>query len=523
MFNRDGRFICAFADTPALRCVRRRAALFAAFALIASLVQTAAAQSRVEAIRFWSFGDVTRVAIQTQGEYKLASDQIPNPNRLYFDLSGLRPPTNAHRGVQRIPVNDQRVKEIRVAEVSPGKTRIVFDLEGPADVVSSQLVNPDRLMIEIRPRNGDVMPSALAHSVTRAQTVDLSCSDPAKDGCSTDFGNVADPLLPPSNTHPLPNPEPSSVTPAIPPIVGTPVNAENAQTNLSDNGVANAQIASREGAAAVVNSRDLGNASPAKAERSGDRSLVRVFGLKLDRVVIDAGHGGHDTGTIGPNGLMEKDLVLDVALRLGKLIHKELGAEVIYTRSGDVFIPLEERTKIANEEKADLFISIHANSSPESSATGVETYYFNLTSDKRGLDLASRENAASTSSISDLNDLLHKAVLQAKLEESREFAQCVQGSLWSASRRLNSLSKDRGVRQAPFVVLIGATMPSILAEVGFVSNPHDARLLMKNDQRQRIAEALFKGISQYANTLSHTQLARTGSRSAKTDARGAAQ
>jgi N-acetylmuramoyl-L-alanine amidase len=237
-------------------------------------------------------------------------------------------------------------------------------------------------------------------------------------------------------------------------------------------------------------------------------------------VVIDAGHGGHDTGTIGPHGLMEKDLVLDVALRLGKLITKQLGADVVYTRSDDVFIPLEERTKIANDDKADLFISIHANSSPEKSATGVETYYFNLTSDKRGLDLASRENATSVSSISDLNDLLHEAVLQTKLEESREFAQKVQTSLWTASRRLNSKSKDRGVRQAPFVVLIGATMPSILAEIGFVSNPHDERLLRRNDQRQRIAEALFKGISQYANTLSHTQLARAASTGTKAGAGG---
>ncbi len=139
----------------------------------------------------------------------------------------------------------------------------------------------------------------------------------------------------------------------------------------------------------------------------------------------------------------------------------------------------------------------------------METYYFNLTSDKSGLDLATRENATSTSSISDLNDLLHKAVLQNKLEESREFAQKVQTALWASSVHMNRQSRDRGVRQAPFVVLIGATMPSILAEIGFVSNPHDERLMKRNDQRQKIAEALYRGISQYANTLSHVQMART--------------
>jgi N-acetylmuramoyl-L-alanine amidase len=249
----------------------------------------------------------------------------------------------------------------------------------------------------------------------------------------------------------------------------------------------------------------------AKSDSSGDRSLVRVFGLKLGRVVIDAGHGGHDSGSVGPNGLMEKDLVLDVALRLGALITKQLGADVVYTRSSDVFIPLEERTKIANEQKADLFISVHANSSAEPAASGVETYYFNLTSDKGGLDLATRENASAGSSISDLNDLLHRAVLQTKMEESREFAQKVQASLIANSAKGAVKARDRGVRQAPFVVLIGATMPSILAEIGFVSNPRDEKLLRRPDARQHIAEALMKGVSQYANSLSHTQIARAGS------------
>ncbi len=234
-----------------------------------------------------------------------------------------------------------------------------------------------------------------------------------------------------------------------------------------------------------------------------------MFGLKLGRVVIDAGHGGHDTGTIGPNGLMEKELVLDVALRLGKLVTEQLGTEVVYTRPDDTFIPLEDRTKIANREKADLFISIHANSSPESSATGVETYFFNFNSDKSGLELATRENATSTSSISDLNDLLHKAVMKAKLEESRAFAEQVQKSLWASSVKMNTRSRDRGVRQAPFVVLIGATMPSILAEIGFVSNPHDEKLLRRTQQRQAIAEALLKGVLSYANSLSHVQMARS--------------
>jgi N-acetylmuramoyl-L-alanine amidase len=432
--------------------------------------------ARVQAIRFWSFGDVTRVAIQTDGEYKLQSDQIENPPRVYFDLTGLRPPAAAHRGMETIQVGDHRVKQIRVAEVSPGRTRIVFDLEGPADIVSSQLVNPDRLMIEVRPKGVQPSGISIAHSTMGSRRVDLS--DPPA------------PKTDPAPVQPIETKSTAALVQTLPP---------------PHTAAATAAAASKS----VPRTREVEIASPAKSESDGDRSLVRVFGLKLGKVVIDAGHGGHDTGTIGRNGLMEKDLVLDVALRLGKLITQKLGAEVVYTRSSDVFIPLEERTKIADAEKADLFISIHANSSPDAAATGVETYYFNLTSDKSGLDLATRENATSTSSISDLNDLLHKAVLQNKLEESREFAQKVQTALWTSSVRMNRQSRDRGVRQAPFVVLIGATMPSILAEIGFVSNPHDERLMKRNDQRQKIAEALFRGISQYANTLSHVQMART--------------
>ncbi len=488
----------------------------------ASFGQSSSA-ARVQAIRFWSFGDVTRVAIETEGDYKLFSDQIEKPPRIYFDLTGLRPPTTAHHGSQTIEIKDRLVREIRVAEVLPGKTRVVFDLEAPADVVSSQLVNPDRLMIELRPKTQLKPTVSLARSTTGSKKIDLSASETD----STSGENSARPPIvvvanSASRAPDVSQTEPSGeqVTPGDKPlpvsretatarIPLTVMNVPSASNTTTDAASSAALVSSHEAAPPPVTTSKLsGGVAPAKRDSSGDRSLVRVLGLKLGRVVIDAGHGGYDTGTIGPNGLMEKDLVLDVALRLGKLITQQLGAQVVYTRSGDVFIPLEQRTKIANNEKADLFISIHANSSPEPSATGVETFYFNLNGDRVALDLATRENATSLSSISDLNDLLHKAVLENKLEESREFAQRVQSALWTTSLKINSRSRDRGVRQAPFVVLIGASMPSILAEVGFVSNPHDERLLKHADQRQKIAEALLKGISQYASTLSHVQVAR---------------
>ncbi len=458
----------------------------------------------MQAIRFWSFGDVTRVAIQTDGEYKLKSDQIENPARLYFDLCGLKPPVSARHGFETIEVKDHRVKQIRVAQVNRETTRIVFDLDGPAEVVSSQLVNPARLMIEIRPKGTNLAALSAGRSTTAVQRVEASGPDAPP--VMAEIGSA--PASRPDNaTPPLTPPQVNSTTPRVDSPTPGISNVVNAKTEHTRAPVPAAALQP----ASVPVPKANGLVSPAKRDSEGDRSLVRVFGLKLGKVVIDAGHGGHDTGTIGPGGMREKDLVLDVALRLGKLISKQLGADVVYTRSDDVFIPLEDRTKIANDQKADLFISIHANSSPEASATGVETYYFNLTSDKRGLDLATRENATAASSISDLSDLLHRAVLQTKLEESREFAQTMQGALFTMSARMNNRSKNRGVRQAPFVVLIGATMPSILAEVGFVSNPHDERLMRRNDQRQKIAEALFKGVSGYANSLSHVQLARASS------------
>jgi N-acetylmuramoyl-L-alanine amidase len=248
-------------------------------------------------------------------------------------------------------------------------------------------------------------------------------------------------------------------------------------------------------------------AKSARHTSTGESSLTRALGLKINRVVIDPGHGGQDQGTMGPKGLLEKDLVLDVALRLGKLIEERLGAEVIYTRTDDTFVPLEGRTELANEKKADLFLSIHANSSPATHVSGIETYYLNFTDSKDALDVAARENASSQKSVFELRDLIQKITLHDKLEESREFAGRIQSALYAFSLRSFPGEKNRGVRKAPFVVLIGANMPSVLAEIGFLSNPKEETLLKKNDYRQKLAEALYRGVSRYAESLSHFQMA----------------
>ncbi|MGB8986290.1 MAG: N-acetylmuramoyl-L-alanine amidase [Candidatus Sulfotelmatobacter sp.] len=249
---------------------------------------------------------------------------------------------------------------------------------------------------------------------------------------------------------------------------------------------------------------DIREAQPTS---SGDRSLIRALGLKIGKIVIDPGHGGHDTGTIGPNGLEEKDLVLEVSRRLGKLLETRLGAEVVYTRKDDTFIPLETRTAIANQARADLFVSIHANSSHDAAARGVETYYLNFTSSPEALEVAARENAVSEKSIYELQDLVKKIALKEKIEESREFAGDVQSSLHSGLAMKSPAIRDRGVKKAPFIVLIGANMPSILAEISFVSNPTDEHRLATSEYRERIAESLYRGIAKYVNGLSGVKVA----------------
>jgi N-acetylmuramoyl-L-alanine amidase len=230
-----------------------------------------------------------------------------------------------------------------------------------------------------------------------------------------------------------------------------------------------------------------------------DPSLIRSLGLKVSRIVLDPGHGGQDTGTVGPTGLTEKEFVLDVARRLKNLIQRDLEADVVMTRSDDALLPLEERTRIANEAKGDLLISIHANSSPRLNADGVETFFLSLPdrNERDVLEVSARENAAARESIHDLDDLLRKITLHYKRDESRELARQIQFSL---SRR-KQMGENRGVKQAAFIVLIGAKMPAVLAEIGFISNPAQERDMKTSWFREQTAEGLLGGIKSYLETL----------------------
>jgi len=238
----------------------------------------------------------------------------------------------------------------------------------------------------------------------------------------------------------------------------------------------------------------------------GDRSLTRVLGLKVGHVVLDPGHGGSDTGTIGPGGMTEKVLVLDLALRLKSLLEERLGTKVTLTRERDRFVALEDRTAIANQQKADLFISIHGNASRVRRATGAETFFLNFTSSASDREVASRENASSQRTIQDLENLLHQITLGDYNAESKDLAHVVQKNLFSGIRKHRSGFRNRGVKTAPFIVLIGAKMPSILTEVGFLSNPSEEKFLKSKKGRNQVVESLYTGIEQYFRALGSVPL-----------------
>ena len=233
---------------------------------------------------------------------------------------------------------------------------------------------------------------------------------------------------------------------------------------------------------------------------TGGLSIARQLGLGVSRIVIDPGHGGHDPGAKGED-TTEAELVLDVALRLEKMLGKMPGVEVVLTRRDNQFVALQERTAIANREGADLFLSIHANASAVPSARGVETYFLNFASNQNAAAVAARENATSEQNMGVLQDVVKAIALNSKRDESRDFATYVQREMLESLRGANKTIKDLGVKQAPFVVLIGASMPSVLAEISFLTNPQEAKLLRSSGYRQRIAQALFEGIKDYQTSL----------------------
>jgi N-acetylmuramoyl-L-alanine amidase len=431
----------------------------------------------------------TRIVVSVDRPVKFEAGRAHNPERIFFDIDGAH--VAASLVAQPIAVNDSRLKTIRLAQNRHDMVRVVLDVNQASNCAAYMLRDPDRLVIDVQDVGAGVPSIADSTEPDVYSVSDSSGSTPAPAPDGEDGG------APANSSH-------------APSAVKVAARKTDSTVTLPDAGDSEDADADEP---AALRAHDAAGHSPSIPQplHGGNRSLTRELGLKINRIVIDPGHGGHDTGTIGPNGVMEKTVCLDVALRLGRLIQKRLpGAEVVYTRKDDTFVPLEERTSIANREKADLFISIHANSSPSPSARGVETYYLNFATSPDAMQVATRENAVGASSVHELQSMIQKIARNEKVDESREFAADVQQSLYRSLQAGSRGMEDRGVKRAPFVVLIGAHMPSILSEIAFLSNTTDEKLLSATAQRQRVAEGLYHGVESYLASLNSLAVNNSG-------------
>ena len=474
---------------------------------------------QVTGIRQWNAENYTRVVISLEDEVKYQAARIANPDRIYFDLYTAR--LSSALAGKTLEVQNGFLKSVRVAQNQAGVVRVVLEVDKVKDYSVFLLKDPYRLVVDVygdttTAKSGPPPPAEKTPAKSARNSGASTGKNASKD--SLEAGNT------PSKAAASGAGKPASAKASSPTekpgSAGAPADSSAAEEHAEESESPKTEVArnqpptgdenpassapkdGRSGPSKPPESPSNGQApSVAQPTHRGEHSLTRTLGLKIGKIVIDPGHGGHDTGTVGPTGLNEKDLTLDVALRLGKLIEQKLGAQVVYTRTDDTFVPLEERTALANQAKADLFISIHANSSDDPSARGIETFYLNLTDSEEARQVAARENAFAQASIHDLQDLVQKIARNEKIDESRELATEVQAGLAKRMQRASRGQKNRGVKRAPFVVLLGANMPSILTEISFISNPADEAALKKGEQRQRVAEGLLAGITRYLENL----------------------
>jgi N-acetylmuramoyl-L-alanine amidase len=431
----------------------------------------------IKDIRRTVLPDVVRITIELDREVAFHDERLSNPARVFVDLPSTRVPADLMDRTIRFESDADVVRQIRIGQHPNRTTRVVLDVAGVTAYSVYPLYAPYRLVIDC------AREAAISVPVTRRMAPPASPFPLS----ARPVGSLV--------RMPLPTPPPS----LGPSEIEAAVSAD-AQRVISD--AVPAILPAPQTGSATPSPPSAPPASMAAPSRNvgGGFSIARQLGLGVSRIVIDPGHGGHDPGATG-RGVTEASIVLDIALRLEKLLSNVPGVEVILTRRSDDFVGLQERTAIANREGADLFLSIHANANSSAQARGVETYFLNFATTSTAAAVAARENASSGQPMASLPDLVKTIALHNKLDESRDFATHVQRAMIERLRGTNKSVKDLGVKQAPFVVLIGASMPSVLAEIAFLTNSQEARLLRGTAYRQRIAEALFNAIRKYQAAL----------------------
>jgi N-acetylmuramoyl-L-alanine amidase len=421
----------------------------------------------LQAIRREVLPDVLRVTLELDRETPFNDERLSGPARVFVDLQNAR----AASGVTETQTFDADVvRQIRVGRQADRRVRVVLDLNTSRPHSVYALYNPFRVVIDFERPGTD---AARAPAETNPAPV---AATPAAAVARRPVATEAD----------TPSPAVAAVTETDGPTIGAaPASAPS--TTIS---------AAR---------REPVFTAPPPARTPGGLSMSRQLGLGIGKIVIDPGHGGQDPGA-KQGTLVEAELVLDVALRLEQLLQKE-GFDVVLTRRSNVYVPLEERPAIALREAADLYLSIHANASADKRVRGVETYVLNFAGNAQSASLAARENKGAGGTMSNLPDIVRTIAFNNKIEESRDFARQVQGSLVEKLSKSNPALRNLGVKQAPFVVLVGASMPSVLAEIGFITNRQDAALVKTAVYRQQIAEALAAGVARYQQRLKPSQVA----------------
>jgi len=504
-------------------------------ASVASSVRTAPAAptyATLTGIRREVLADVVRVTLELEREPVFTSERIDGPPRVFIDMQNTRASDLLKDAT--LPYADDVVRQIRVGRQLNGRIRVVMDLGSSARYSVYALYNPFRIVIDfdrkapgappaVQQASGVARPSTSTASVGRTLSAPSGEPDKARSTTTTSAGRAqsASPGEPDASRatstagvgRTLSGP-PSESEKARPPTTlqpgeDRPVTVQGNKPRPAGKGpepgdtfMSPATVPVASSAPAPTTAKPAAAAPPSapSANTTGSFSLSRQLGLGIARIVIDPGHGGHDPGA-QVKGLSEAEVTLDIALRLEKLFTKQSGVQVVLTRRDDTFVPLQERTAIANRAGADLFLSIHANANEDASLRGIETYFLNLSPNPEAGRIAARENAASSQTMHEVADIVKAIALNDKIDESRDFATIVQTALYEKLRTSDRALRNLGVKQAPFVVLIGATMPSVLAEISFLTNRQDATLLKTEKYRQQIAEALYQGVMRYQQAL----------------------